>query len=73
MQVKFIIPAIKCSGCISTIEHHLKSEDSIKQIDSSLPEKSVSLIIQDANAIEPIQNKLASIGFPAQETFTNQK
>jgi len=73
MKVKFIIPAIKCAGCITTIEQHLKPEDSILEIDSSLTEKSISLIIHDANAIEPIQNKLATIGFPAQEIFTNQK
>lgn len=73
MKVKFIIPAIKCAGCITTIEQYLKTEDSILEIDSTLTEKSILLNIHDANAIEPIQNKLASIGFPVQETFTNQK
>jgi copper chaperone CopZ len=65
--LKFSIPNMKCMGCSTTVENHLKKIGGVKHIDTDKTKKTVTIEFSgDKSTKRLIIKTLEGIGYPGE-------
>ena len=69
MKTKLIIDNMKCGGCAGSIKKGLKSFAEVSDVTVDVEHESVEITHDDNFPVEPLKEKLSSMGYPEKGTL----
>lgn len=64
MKTSFLVPNVKCGGCVNSITKGLSEIENISNLQVDVDKKEVSFEYAQDSDLVAVKDKLSSIGFP---------